>query len=101
MLDITDLRMVETITQTGSLTRAAEDLHVSQPTLSKRLSRLESQLGAKLFHRAPHGLAPTQIAHYLVEQSQPLKANITSIERQVERIVNHDQGAKNWRGPNY
>lgn len=92
MIDLADFKMLETICSTGSLTRAAEALFVSQPTLSKRLARLEDNLGAKLFHRTPSGLRPTGIATYLVESAQPLKAQVAGIERQVERIVNHEQG---------
>ena len=39
MLDVSDLHMVESICQTRSITQAAESLHISQPTLSKRLAR--------------------------------------------------------------
>ena len=92
MVDISDINIVETICSTGSLTKAAEALFVSQPTLSKRLARLEDELGAKLFHRAPSGLSPTSIANYLVDSASPVKARVASIERQVERILAHDQG---------
>ncbi len=92
MIDISEFNMVETICATGSLTKASEALFVSQPTLSKRLARLEDQLGAKLFHRAPSGLKPTLIANYLVDSANPIKARVSSIERQVERILAHDQG---------
>lgn len=92
MIDISEFTMVETICATGSLTKASEALFVSQPTLSKRLARLEEQLGAKLFHRASNGLKPTLIAKYLVESAEPVKARVSSIERQIERILAHDQG---------
>ena len=92
MIDLSDFRMVETICSTGSLTKAADALLVSQPTLSKRLARLEDQLGAKLFHRAPSGLTPTLFANYLVDSANPVKARVASIERQVERILDHDKG---------
>ena len=92
MIDISEFTMVETICATGSLTKASEALFVSQPTLSKRLARLEDQLGAKLFHRASNGLKPTLIANYLVDSANPVKARVASIERQIERILSHDQG---------
>lgn len=92
MIDIAEFTMVETICATGSLTKASEALFISQPTLSKRLARLEDQLGAKLFHRASSGLKPTLIATYLVDSANPVKARVSSIERQIERILSHDQG---------
>ena len=92
MLDVSDLHMVESICQTGSITQAAESLHISQPTLSKRLARLEQQLGASLFHRSARGLTPTPIANYLIEQSAAIKAQVSSVERQVRRLVDRDAG---------
>lgn len=92
MIDISDFNMIETICSTGSLTKASEALFISQPTLSKRLARLEEQLGAKLFHRASSGLKPTPIANYLIDRASPLKAQISNMERHVERILAHDQG---------
>lgn len=92
MIEISDFQMVETIALTGSLTRAAEQLFVSQPTLSKRLARLERQLDATLFHRSSTGLTPTPIARYLIDSVQPLKAQVASIERQVERLLSYEHG---------
>lgn len=92
MIDISELHMVETISATGSLTKASDALFVSQPTLSKRLAKLENQLGAKLFHRAPSGLKPTHVANYLIASATQIKASVSGIERQVERILAHDQG---------
>jgi len=40
MLDISDIQMISVIAEEGSINRACEILHISQPTLSKRLSRL-------------------------------------------------------------
>ena len=40
-----------TIAETGNLTKAAENLYVSQPSLSQYLKRLENSLGAELFDR--------------------------------------------------
>ncbi len=88
MVDISDFNMVEAICSTGSLTKAAEALFVSQPTLSKRLARLEDELGAKLFHRAPSGLRPTSIANFLeyAYAAPPLQGTIASpVPRGLER----------------
>ena len=44
----------------GSIARAAEKLHLSQPTVSKQISQLEQSLGEKLFHRQGRGLVLTE-----------------------------------------
>lgn len=46
-----------------SITRAAQELHLTQPAVSQQIRALESQLGAKLFLRLARGVAPTPEAH--------------------------------------
>jgi len=48
--------------EAGSIQKAAGTLHVSQPTLSRRLQRLEDILGTALFERSPTGLVPPSTA---------------------------------------
>lgn len=50
-MDLLQLHYFITIAETQHITRAAEQLHVSQPSLSNTLSRIENELGAKLFDR--------------------------------------------------
>jgi DNA-binding transcriptional LysR family regulator len=50
----------------GSLGRAADVLHVTQPALSRTVKRLEAQLGAPLFERNSKGMALTPIGHALL-----------------------------------
>lgn len=45
------LRQFETIAQTGTMTAAAEQLHITQPALSRSMARLEADLGVPLFER--------------------------------------------------
>lgn len=45
--------------EAGSITRAAAQLHLSQPALSHQIAMLESELGSPLFERLPRGIRPT------------------------------------------
>lgn len=85
-METADIKLIRTIAEQGSLTRAAESLHVSQPTLSKKLARLESQLKTRLFYRSPTGVVATEIARYIVESSHSIQAQIMRIERHVEQL---------------
>ena len=50
-MDVYALEAFKVIAETGSLTRAAERLHVSQPAMSAALKKFEAELGAPLFDR--------------------------------------------------
>ncbi len=67
-LDIRQLRTILAIAETGSLTRAAELLHVVQPALSRQLKQLEDELGATLFDRNRSGMVLTEPGRRFVDQ---------------------------------
>ena len=54
-----DLYYLVTIADEGSLTKAAEKLYLSQPSLSFFLKELERKIGVQIFTRAKTGLLPT------------------------------------------
>ena len=58
-MTLQQLRYVIVISETGTLSRAAEVLYVSQPSLSGAVQELERELGFALFHRSTHGMALT------------------------------------------
>ena len=59
-LNFHHLRYFWMVAREGSVRRAAERMHVSQPTVSAQVSTLEDSLGEKLFRRAGRGLALTE-----------------------------------------
>jgi LysR family hydrogen peroxide-inducible transcriptional activator len=63
-VEIHQLRYFRAVAQCGSFTRAAKREHVSQPSLSHQIMKLEAELGAKLFNRKEHlvDLTPFGIA---------------------------------------
>ncbi|MEM1160830.1 MAG: LysR family transcriptional regulator [Pseudomonadota bacterium] len=58
-LDLTALRSFVTVLETGGVTRAAQQLHLTQSAVSMQLKRLEEALGQPLLDRAGRGVAPT------------------------------------------
>lgn len=61
------------VAECGSLTRAAQQLGSSQPTLSRQIAALEAQIGTPLFERAPRGLRPTAAALALIEPARRMR----------------------------
>ena len=58
-MEIRVLRYFLEIAREGNMTRAAETLHVTQPTLSKQMKELEAVLGKKLFRRGSTSVSLT------------------------------------------
>ena len=58
-MEIRVLRYFLEIARENNMSRAAETLHVSQPTLSKQMKDLESELGKKLFRRGSTSVSLT------------------------------------------
>lgn len=58
----------EAAARTGSFTRAAEELSISQPAISHAMRELEGELGVNLFERRHKGVETTDAGRYLLEQ---------------------------------
>ncbi len=71
-MDLRQLRYFVGIARHGSLTRAAEALHVAQPALSVHLRRLEEEFGCALVQRTTRGVAPTESGRRLAERAAAL-----------------------------
>ena len=56
MVNLDLYRVFYTVAKCGSLTRAAEELYISQPAVSQSVKQLESQLGVSLFNRTHRGM---------------------------------------------
>ena len=69
-MDIRVLEYFVVAAQEGSITRAAELLHVSQPTVSRQLMELEEELGRKLFDRSKRSVTLTQEGLLFRESAQ-------------------------------
>lgn len=60
MVDLDLYRVFYTVAKCGSLTKAAEELYISQPAVSQAIKQLETQLGGKLFNRVSRGMELTE-----------------------------------------
>lgn len=58
------------VAEEGSVTAAAERLHVAQPSVSQQIRGLERELGVKLFARTPTGLVPTLVGRSFLREAQ-------------------------------
>jgi DNA-binding transcriptional LysR family regulator len=72
--------------------KAAQELGVAQPTLSKSLARLEDELGAALFHRSGAGAKATPIGLLVVERARRIIDRATQLNREIELVAGGSAG---------
>lgn len=83
-LDVGWLRIFDAVGRLGSLTRAAQELGLSQPAVTYQIRRVEDQLGVQLFHRSQGGS----------RLSEPGEALFRAVHSGLERI---DEAARDIR----
>ncbi|QDZ79306.1 LysR family transcriptional regulator [Priestia megaterium] len=89
-MEIRVLRYFLTVAREGNITKAANVLHVTQPTLSRQLKDLEQELGKKLFIRSSHSIILTDEgmllrnrAEEIVNMVDKLEAEFSSMEETI------------------
>lgn len=75
-----------TVATEGHLTRAAERLHSSQPTVSAHIKALEEELGILLFTRVPKGMQLTNAGHLLKEKAMKMLDIANDIQNQARQL---------------
>jgi DNA-binding transcriptional LysR family regulator len=91
-LDWTQIRSFLAVAQTKSLSAAARELDLTQPTLGRHIDALERALGAKLFTRSVHGLTATEAALDLVPHAQTMAATAAALERTASGEAAEERG---------
>jgi DNA-binding transcriptional LysR family regulator len=86
-IDLRLLRYFVATADAGSATRAAADLHVTQPVLSRQLRQLSAQLGLRLFEREGRGLRLTTAAEDFLGEARALLAQAEQVERAAESLA--------------
>lgn len=87
-MDIRVLRYFLTVAREGTITRAAESLHIAQPSLSKQLMELEAQLGKPLLIRGKRKITLTEDGVLLRKRAE----EIVSLLEKTEQELTADHG---------
>jgi len=85
-MEIRTLRYFLAVAREENMTRAAEQLHVTQPTLSKALKALEDELGKKLFTRHSFSISLTEEGALLRDRAEDLVTMADKIEKEFRSL---------------
>jgi DNA-binding transcriptional LysR family regulator len=91
-LKLRHLVLATTIADAGSLARAAEQLRITQPVVTRGLQDLESVLGVPLFERSAQGVTPTVYGTAFIEHARGVIAQIRQAGRALGDLAAADAG---------
>jgi DNA-binding transcriptional LysR family regulator len=80
------------VAEARHFTRAAEEVHVSQPSLSQQIRALEDELGAELFSRARGNIALTDAGEALLPLARRILADADTARQEVQELVQLRRG---------
>lgn len=90
-MDLQQLSFVVETAKTGSINKAARNLYVSQPNLSKSIASLEKELHITLFTRTAKGVTLTEEGNVFMQYAQSMLTQFNDIKRRYENRKNEQQ----------
>ncbi|MBN9407765.1 MAG: LysR family transcriptional regulator [Burkholderiales bacterium] len=85
--DLADLRLMVRIADTNSLTRAAEQVHISLPAASNRIKHLEQSVGSRLINRTSKGLTLTTAGEAMIKHARLILDQIEQLRGEMLDIA--------------
>lgn len=85
-MDTQSLQAFMAVADTQSFSRAAEQLHLTQPAISKRIATLESQVGTRLFDRIGRRIALTEAGNVLLPQARRILLTVEDSRRALANL---------------
>jgi DNA-binding transcriptional LysR family regulator len=91
-LKLRELRILMTVAETGSMSKAAAQLAVSQPAVSKAIAEIEHTLGVPLLDRVPRGVEPTVYGRAVLKWAIAVFDDLRQAAREVEFLADPTAG---------
>ncbi len=92
-MDLLQLRYFQVVAQLENITRAAEELHIAQPSLSKTLARLEASVGVPLFERQGRRIRLNQFGKTFLKRVARSLNELEEGQREVEDLAGLERGS--------
>lgn len=93
MIETRHLHYFLAVSRSRNFSRAAEELGISQPPLSRQIKTLEARLGTRLFERSSQGVLLTSAGEFLAERAPALLNELGILERDVRAVGEGSMGA--------
>ncbi|HUH90195.1 MAG TPA: LysR family transcriptional regulator, partial [Lysobacter sp.] len=90
-MELRQLRYFVAVAQTRNFTRAAEQLHIAQPPLSRQIQQLEDELGVQLLLRNSRPLRLTDAGRVFREQALQILARVEQMKAATQRTGRNER----------
>ena len=91
-MDLRQLRYFVGIVQAGSLSRAADQLHIAQSAISHHLASLKSEVGRQLVTRGPKGILLTEAGGVLYRHAEAILRHVEFAKQDAVNVLNVPSG---------
>lgn len=92
-VSLQSLQQLLTVARCGSISKAAEELHISQPALSRSIAATERRYGFQIFSRIGHGIHPTAAGTQVLAQAAPLLQSLRVFSSNLNLLATGQAGA--------
>lgn len=92
-MDIRTMQYYLAVVREGTISAAAEALHVAQPSLSRQMKELEEELGATLFERGNRKITLTEEGMVLRKRAEEMVRLMQMTEEEISQVKNHVSGS--------
>lgn len=93
-MDIDQLRQLETVVRLGSLSAAAGELHVTQPSLTRSMQKLERELGCELFDHGRNRVVPNAAGRLAAERSRTILQEVQCMQDSLDEMAGRRQALR-------
>lgn len=86
-MDIAALKAFVAVAESGSFSRAAESIYITQPAISKRIAGLEAELGTSLFDRIGRTIQLTEAGNALLQRAHTILIDVEDARRSIANLT--------------
>ena len=97
--DLTTLQLFITTAELGSVTRAAEKMHMATAAASRRILEIEAQFGLPFFERRPHGMAITDAGRAMLAHARSITHTVLRMQDDAASYLGGEQGVVRLAAP--
>lgn len=90
-MNLSQMKYAVEVARTGSITKAAENLFMGQPALSRSIRELEEDIGIRLFRRSQKGIVPTREGEQFLTYAENIIAQVSQMESLYKKDAQPDR----------